>query len=89
MTFLIFESCYSCIIHSAIKIYTELRTSSQYIKTPYKSKNSLISSSVMMVLLNTSQISNWARTTKTMPGFEQESVEYYLSKAKKMREEKK
>ncbi|MDA3918941.1 MAG: SEC-C metal-binding domain-containing protein [Deltaproteobacteria bacterium] len=26
---------------------------------------------------------------KTMPGFEQESVEYYLSKAKKMREEKK
>ena len=26
---------------------------------------------------------------KIMPGFEQESVEYYLSKAKKMREEKK
>ncbi|MFH2061322.1 MAG: zinc chelation protein SecC [Pseudomonadota bacterium] len=26
---------------------------------------------------------------KTMPGFDQESVEYYLSKAKKMREEKK
>ena len=26
---------------------------------------------------------------KKMPGFEQESVEYYLSKAKKMREEKK
>ncbi len=26
---------------------------------------------------------------KTMPGFDQESVEYYLSKAKKMREDKK
>jgi hypothetical protein len=26
---------------------------------------------------------------KTMPGFDQESVEYYLSKAKKIREEKK
>ncbi len=26
---------------------------------------------------------------KTMPGFDQESVEYYLSKARKMREEKK
>ena len=26
---------------------------------------------------------------KTMPGFDQESVEYYLSKAKKMRKEKK
>jgi len=30
-----------------------------------------------------------ANFAKTMPGFDQESVEYYLSKVKKMREEKK